>query len=137
MTETSNRSLRKILAFASIAESATGLALMLDPRLVVSLLIGIKEPPDEMTLGRIAGIALFVFGLACWPGQRPVAGSDPAFRAMLIYNFLIALYLAYLFMIGHRGGPLLWPAVALHAIVAGLLVATWREGTRRARLKAS
>ena len=124
VTETSNRSLRNVLAFASIVEGATGLALMLDPRLVVSLLIG--RPLDEMPLGRIAGIALFALGIACWPSQRPVASNSPNFRAMLAYNGLIALYLAYLFMIEHLGGPLLWPAVILHAMVALLLVWKWR-----------
>ena len=124
----------KILAFASIVEIGTGLALMLEPRIVVALLMGSKEPLDEMPLGRVAGIALFTLGIACWPSQLPVAGKSPVFRAMLIYNVLIAALLAYLFAIGHLGGPLLWPAVALHAIVACLLVASLRE---IARLKAS
>ena len=35
---------------------------------------------------------------------------------------LIAVFLAYLFVIEHLGGVLLWPAVLLHAIVAVLLV---------------
>ena len=50
--------------------------------------------------------------------------GSPAFRAMLIYNVLIALYLAYLGAAEHLGGVLLWPGVALHAIVALLLVWT-------------
>jgi hypothetical protein len=41
---------------------------------------------------------------------------------MLIYNALIALYLAYLGTIAHLGGALLWPAVVLHGVVAGLLL---------------
>ena len=46
---------------------------------------------------------------------------------MLIYNVLIALFLVCLFEIGHLGGVLLWPAVALHAVVALLLIWTWRR----------
>jgi hypothetical protein len=46
---------------------------------------------------------------------------------MLTYNALIALYLAYLGTLGHLRGFLLWPAVALHAVVAALLVWTWRK----------
>ena len=49
---------------------------------------------------------------------------------MLIYNALIALYLAYLYVVGHLGGALLWPGVALHAVVALLLVWTWRDERR-------
>jgi hypothetical protein len=37
---------------------------------------------------------------------------------MLVYNRLIALYLAYLGLVGHLGGP----AVALHAVIALLLI---------------
>ena len=50
----------------------------------------------------------------------------PAFRAMLIYNVLIAAYLGYLGTIGHLQGLLLWPGVGLHALVALCLVWAWR-----------
>ena len=72
-------------------------------------------------LGRCFGIALLTLGLACWPGRQRAASGTPAFRAMLIYNALIALYLAFLGTVRHRAGLLLWPAVALHAVVALLL----------------
>jgi hypothetical protein len=32
--------------------------------------------------------------------------------------------------LGHLGGVLLWPGVALHAVVALLLAWTWRDGRR-------
>ena len=44
---------------------------------------------------------------------------------MLAYNVLIAPYLAALGAVRHQGGVLLWPAVALHAGVALLLVRGW------------
>jgi hypothetical protein len=50
---------------------------------------------------------------------------------MLVYSVLIALLLAYVFQVAHLGGVLLWPAVALHAVVALLLIWTWL-GERRA-----
>ena len=43
---------------------------------------------------------------------------------MLVYNVLIAVYLGYLGTAGHLKGVLLWPGVALHALVALLLI--WR-----------
>ena len=45
---------------------------------------------------------------------------------MLVYNVLIALLLACLFVLG-TGGLLLWPAVALHAVVAVWLVVAGRK----------
>jgi hypothetical protein len=40
---------------------------------------------------------------------------------MLIYNTLVTIYLAYLGIGGELVGILLWPAVALHAVLTGLL----------------
>ena len=51
---------------------------------------------------------------------------------MLVYNTLVALYLAYLGTVGHMSGVLLWPGVALHAVIALLLLWNWRSERRRA-----
>jgi hypothetical protein len=118
----------KILAFAAVVEAATGLALLVDPAIVARLLLGVALPGLAEVLGRCFGIALLALALACWP--RPaVTGS--AFRAMLAYNTLIALYLAYLGTSGGMRGSLLWPAVALHAAVAAALVWSHRGAPSR------
>ena len=132
MSETSLSTLGKILAFAAVVEIGTGLALMIDPAIVVRLLLGTDVSGTGILLGRCFGIALLALGLACWPGRQRAESGSPAFRAMLIYNVLIALYLAYLGTVEHLRGLLLWPGVALHAVVALLLVWTWR-GERRTR----
>jgi hypothetical protein len=116
---------QKVLAFSAVVEIATGLALMIHPVMVVPLLLGANESDATALLGRVAGIALLALGLACLPSRRYADTGSPASRAMLSYNALIALYLAYLGAVGHVGGPLLWPAVALHAGVALLLGWKW------------
>jgi Ca2+/Na+ antiporter len=131
MSETSLNTLGKILAFTAVVEVGTGLVLMIDPAIVVAFLLGADVSGAGILLGRCFGIALLALGVACWPGRRAESAS-PAFRGMLIYNALIALYLAYLGTVAHLGGLLFWPAVALHAAVAVLLVWTWR-GDRRTR----
>jgi hypothetical protein len=113
----------KILAFAAAVEVGTSLALMVNPAIVVRLLLGTEISEVGTMLGRCFGIALLGLGLACWPNRE---SGSAAFRAMLIYNVLIALYLAWLGTIGHVEGWLLWPGVVLHAVVALLLVWTWR-----------
>jgi len=87
-------------------------------------------------LVRCFGIALLALGLACWPTRQRAETGWPAFRAMLTYNALIALYLAYLGTAGRLSGVLLWPGAALHALVALLLVWTWRvEQQARAAIR--
>ncbi len=117
---------RKVLTFSSAAEFATALALMFDPALVVRLLIGADVSGIAVVLGRCFGITLLALALACWPGRDRREDNGAAWRAMLVYNAAIALFLAYLFAAEHMAGIMLWPAVVLHAVVALLLVWTWR-----------
>jgi Ca2+/Na+ antiporter len=113
----------KILTFAAVVEIGTGLALMIDPAIVGRLLLGAETAGAGTVLGRCFGIALVALGRACWPSAEG-AERGAAFRAMLVYNLLIAAYLAYLGTAGHLKGVLLWPGFALHALVALLLI--WR-----------
>lgn len=127
VSEASLDNRRKILAFAAIVEVGTGFALMVDPAIVAALLLGVDLSAVGVVLGRCFGIALAALGLACWPRPKLAEHDSPALRAMLTYNALIALYLAYLGTLGDLRGFLLWPAVALHAVVALLLVWTWHK----------
>ena len=124
MSETSPNTSMKVLVFAAIVEVGTGLALVIDPALVIALLVGESKSTEGMQLGRLAGVALIALGFACWP-SRGAESAAPAFRGMLFYNVMVALYLAYLGTLGHLSGLLLWPGVALHFVVALWLVWTW------------
>jgi Ca2+/Na+ antiporter len=129
-SEASLDSQRGILEFSAVAEGATGLALMFDPALVAALLVGPGLSSVGVVLGRCFGIALVALGLACWSRPRRAEDGWPARQAILVYNSLIALYLAHLGALGQARGTLLWPAVAVHAVVALSLVLTWRRGRR-------
>ena len=118
--------LTKTLAFAVVLEVATGLALIFKPALVIKLLLGVDASGMEMVIARCFGIGLFGLSFACWPDTQKSVSTTAAFRGMLIYNALIAAYLAYLGIVGHLGGLLLWPAVAVHAVMTGLLVRSLR-----------
>jgi hypothetical protein len=114
---------RKLLTFAAVVEIATGLAMLADPALVVTLLAGTGDEGSAMPLALFPGIVLVALGIACWPG-RQAGTDDPAFRGMFFYNSVVAVFLAYLFFVEHLAGILLWPGLILHAIVAVLLVST-------------
>jgi hypothetical protein len=104
--------MKNVLLFAAVAEAATGLALLVVPSLVGQLLLAEDLTGVAIPVARVAGIALIGLGIACWPGP-PLAG-------MLTYSALVALYLAYLGLSG-LSGPLLWPAVVLHALLSIVL----------------
>ncbi len=105
--------MKTALVVAAAAEAATGVALLIVPSLVGRLLLGEELTGAAIPVARVAGIALIALGIACWPGP-PRAG-------MLIYGAAVALYLAYLGLVGGLTGVLLWPAVVLHVILTALL----------------
>jgi len=118
---------RRILAFTVIVEIGTGLGLLLLPALVGALLVGGDLVGAGVVVARCLGMTLVALGLACWRGRQSAGNVAAAVRGMLLYNAGIALYLAYVGTVGHLGGPLLWPAVLIHAVVAALLATTWRK----------
>jgi hypothetical protein len=108
---------RTVLTLAAVGEAATGLALLIAPALVGQLLLGEELTGIAIPVARVAGIALVALAIACWPGP-PLVG-------MLIYGTAVSLYLAYLGLAGGLAGVLLWPAVALHVVLAILLARAW------------
>jgi hypothetical protein len=118
---------RKILTFSAAVEIGTGVALIIAPVIVISLLLGADDSGAWTPIGRFFGTALLALGLACWPELQRADRAVPALRGMLAYNAIVAIYLAYLGTVGQRHGLLLWPGVALHAIVALSLTLSWRN----------
>ena len=115
--------MKKLLTFAALSEAATGVALMAGPLLVGRLLLGVELTELSILIARVAGIGLFSLGLACWP--RKDTTYVPQHFAILTYNLLVTLYLLYVCIRGEWVGPLLWPAVVLHAVLALLLARAW------------
>ena len=117
---------------AAVETAATGLLLLISPPLFGRLIFGTEFSAAGEALGRLAGIALLGFGLATWP--TPATASEPAaiVRALVIYNLLAAIYLAYLGLVDHLAGVLLWPAVALHLILSILLARAGLRGSGHA-----
>ncbi len=115
--------MQRALIFAAVAEAATGLALLIFPSLVAHLLLGGELTGIAIAIARVTGIALIGLGIACWPGP-PLVG-------MLTYSALVTLFLAYYGVANGLTGILLWPAVALHAILSVFLGRLWLTSDQR------
>ena len=118
--------MNRLLDVAAVFEAVTGLALMIHPPLLSQLLLGEVVAGAGIALGRVAGIALLGLGLACWRGPDSAGANTPALRALLTYNLLATLYLAYLGIGGGSVGSLLWPAVVIHGVLTLFLGGAWR-----------
>jgi hypothetical protein len=107
--------MKNALLLAAVGELATGLALLIVPLLVGRLLLGAELAGVAIPVARVLGIALIGLGVACWPGRTALCG-------MLTYSVLTTVFLTYIGIRGDWVGPLLWPAVVLHAVLTVLLV---------------
>jgi hypothetical protein len=110
--------LRSLLAVTAVFEALTGIALIVVPSRIVSLLIGTTlDGAGAMTVARIAGAALLSLAIACWLLRNNTAALGVV-NAMLVYNIAATAVLLY----GDFGYKLsavgLWPAVLLHAALA-------------------
>ena len=113
----------RILAAACIAEALTGVALLMAPSFIASILLGAELDALTLVVGRIAGVALVALAIACWP--NPQLASRGAYAGMLLYNILVPLLLADAALDGAARSPWLWPTIILHGVMAMLLGGAW------------
>jgi hypothetical protein len=113
--------MKKLLTVAAVAEVVTGVALIVVPSLVVKLLFGADIADIGVVTSRFAGITLIALGVACGPFES----ASRALYGMLTYGSLATLGLLYLALGGKWNGPLLWPAVVLHAVLTLLFARRW------------
>src|SRR4051812_39748431 len=106
------------LVLAAITEISTGVAMLAIPSRLGRLLLGTELTGVTLPVARVFGIAVIALGVACWPGRTALCG-------MLTYNALLLLYLVNVGVRGEWVGPLLWPVVALHAVLTFLLARSW------------
>ena len=113
--------MKYLLVLTAVFESATGLALLLTPALLASLLFGVGlDAPIGLIVARIAGAALLALGVACWLARddgrsRSVLGL---IVALLLYNVAAAVVLIHAGIGLKLSGIALWPAVAAHVALA-------------------
>jgi hypothetical protein len=110
-----------LLLVTALVEAATGLCLLILPAVLLALLLGVGQATvDAIFVGRIAGAALLAIGIASWMARNDT--RTPAqlglLTGILFYNAAAAMLLAYAGAVLKMIGVLLWPTVALHAILA-------------------
>jgi hypothetical protein len=113
---------RKLLLLATaLVEAATGLCLLFLPDVPFNILLGLEQASVEAGfVARIAGTALLAIGIASFMARADA--FTPAQRGLLtgilVYNAVVAVLLTYAGVVLKMAGVLLWPAFALHTILA-------------------
>jgi hypothetical protein len=112
----------------------TGLALVLSPSIVVSVLLGTALDASVGTVvARIGGAALVAIGIACWlarnDSQSPAATG--LIVATLFYDASVVVILFWASLGVRLSGVGLWPAVVVHAGLGGWCLVCLSKGSQR------
>jgi hypothetical protein len=110
-----------LLILTAGIEAATGLALVLSPSVLASMLLGASlDTPAGLVIARIAGGALLSIGTACCVARNDhqSRAATGLIAALLLYNTAAVAVLVYASMGLDLSGIGLWPAVILHAALA-------------------
>jgi len=113
--------IKPLFMVTAVVEVSTGLALLVSPALVASILLGAPfDTAADSTVGRVAGAALLALGLACWRARDDGKSSSASGLVLgrLFYNALAVIVLADAGLVLHLSGIGLWPAVVLHTLMA-------------------
>ena len=114
---------------ASGLEVLTGLGLVVAPSLLARLLFGSDLSGAGEATGRIAGLVVVCPAVGCWPRDGE-SGQSRVLIPLAALSWLAAAFLVVSGAAGANVGLLLWPAAALHLILAVLLTRAWMESWR-------
>ena len=98
------------------------------PSLLARLLFGSDLNPAGEATGRVGGLVILCLAAGCWP--RAAAAESHALMPLTALSWLAAAFLIVTGLIGANVGILLWPAAALHLILAILLTRAWVKAAR-------
>ncbi len=121
--------MKVLLVVTAASEAVTGLALLLLPSMVVSLLLGATlDTPSGLVVARVAGAALLALGTACWLARNDLQSraAKGLIAALLLYNAAAVTVIVYAALGLALSGIGLWPAVVLHVALAVWCVACLR-----------
>jgi hypothetical protein len=110
--------MKKLLIVTAVIELGAGVALLCCPSATVKLLLGSPlDTPTALTLGRVAGAALFALGVACGLAQYDAqsCAARGLVSAIVLYNLGAVIILGAAGIHSQPVGIALWPAVVLHA----------------------
>jgi hypothetical protein len=128
--------MKSLLIVTAAIETATGVALLGLPLLVVSLLLGGSlDTSAALVVARVGGAALLSIGVASWLARNDQQSRAAAglIVALLLYNLAAVSVLVYASLGLDLSGIGLWPAVVLHAALVVWCIASLQSKRVNAR----
>lgn len=114
--------MRRFLVVTGVFEVLSGLGLAATPHLAAELLAAAGDftDPAALLLARVGGLALIAIGIACLAAQHAEGGAGlrGLLTGLLFYNVTALVLLTHAALTLATPGPVLWPAVAAHALLS-------------------
>jgi hypothetical protein len=110
-----------IVIAAACLEIVVGLCFILVPDFPCRLLFATGLEGLAVSLARFAGVALLGLGIACLPSKLAGSHRGPVL-GLLVFNLGATIFFAWVAVATLFRGPVLWPVVILHAIIAAALL---------------
>lgn len=103
-----------LLTLTALSEGLTGIALIVVPEHVTSLLLDVTlAEPAGILVAKLAGATLLSLAFVCWLYRSESRGAAGIITGMLFYNSAASVLLIYAWSAGFAGFAL-WPAVLVH-----------------------
>jgi heme A synthase len=113
---------KSVVTTAAWLEMVVGASLLTAPDYPCQLLFEAKPEGLGIALARVGGLGLFALGIACLPSTATESRRRAVF-GLFVFNFGVAILLAWVGIATTFSGVLLWPTIVLHAIIAAALLA--------------
>jgi len=112
---------RYTVKVAAYLEIVVGAIFITAPNIPCALLFGADTDNIGTALARWVGVSLFALGVACLPSKAGQSNHSAAF-GLFVFNAGVTILFAWVGVVVQVHGVLLWPAVILHAVIAGALL---------------
>jgi hypothetical protein len=110
-----------VVKAAARLEIVAGAIIVILPEIVARVLFRATLEGLAWPFARWVGIALLALGVACLPSKTTELQRHPVL-GLLVFNAGVAVLLAWVGTTTAMRGPLLWPAVILHSLIAVALL---------------
>jgi len=112
---------RLLFNTSAAIEFLTGVTFLVAPMLLLGFLLSDGESQVGTVVARVLGVGLLSLGIACWESLRQNARLTTRI-GLCTYNIGVAIVLTVVGASDTIGGPILWPVMAIHAIIGTMML---------------
>ena len=112
---------RLLFNTSAVIELLTGATFLAAPMLLLGFLLGDGEGQVGTVIARVLGVGLLSLGIACWESLGQNARLSTRI-GLCTYNLGVAIVLTVVGASDTISGPILWPVMAMHAVIGAMML---------------